>query len=141
MPNWCVFSRRSGGFTLVEVLVAVMFMAIVIPVALGAMRVASMAGEAGQRKLVAARIANRILNDLKVENQLQVGGQQGQVQENGVTYKWTEKNTFWNPDPQSRMTLATVSVAYNVAGHPCSVEMSTLSPPPAGQINNANGIY
>jgi hypothetical protein len=124
----------------VEVLVAVMFMAIVIPVALGAMRVASMAGEAGQRKLVAARIANRVLNDLKVENQLQAGGQRGVEQEKGVTYTWTEKNTLWNLDPQSRMTLATVTVAYNVAGHQCSVDLSTLIPPPQG-LNNANGIY
>ena len=120
---------------------AVMFMAVVIPVALGAMRVASMAGEAGQRKLVAARIGNRVLNDLIVEHMVQNGGgQRGIVQEKGVTYTWTEKNTMWSADPASRMTLATVTVTYNVAGHPCSVELSTLSPPPQGMIN-ANGIY
>jgi hypothetical protein len=125
----------------VEVLVSVVFMAIVIPVALGAMRVATLAGETAQRRLVAARVANKVLNDLRVENFLQNGGgQRGVVQENGVTYTWTEKNSLWSLDPASRMTLATVSVAYNVAGHPCKVELSTLSPPPQNQFN-ANGIY
>jgi len=128
IPKPRIYSR--GGFTLVETLVAILFMAIVIPVALDALRVASLAGEAGQRRVVAARIANRVLNDLKVENQLQSGGQRGVVQENGVAYSWTEQNSFWSQDPASQMTLATVSVQYSVAGRPCTVRMSTLSPPP-----------
>jgi type II secretion system protein I len=124
--------RRRGGFTLVEALIAVGFMAIVIPVALSALRVASMAGEAGQRRLVAARIANTQLNNLKVQNQLQTGGQRGTEQENGVPYVWTEKNTIWNQDALARMIQATVTVQYNVAGRPCTVELSTLYPQ-AGQ--------
>jgi type II secretory pathway pseudopilin PulG len=129
---WRASKRRRGGFTLVEALIAVMFMAIVIPVALSALRVASMAGEAGQRRLVAARIANTVLNNLKVQNQLQGGGQRGLEQENGVAYVWTEKNTIWTQDALARMIQATVSVQYNVAGRPCTVELSTLYPQ-AGQ--------
>jgi type II secretory pathway pseudopilin PulG len=125
--------KRQRGFTLVEALIAVMFMAIVIPVALSALRTASMAGEAGQRRLVAARIGNRVLNNLKVQNQLQTGGgQRGLEQENGVAYVWTEKNTIWTADALARMIQATVSVQYNVAGRPCTVELSTLFPQ-AGQ--------
>jgi type II secretory pathway pseudopilin PulG len=122
--------RRRRGFTLVEALVAILFMAIVIPVALGAMRVASMAGEAGQRKLVAARIANKVLNELKVENLLQSAGQNGLVQENGASYKWSETSQVWTQDPVSRLTLATVSVDYSVSGCPCNVQLSTLAPEP-----------
>ena len=62
---------------------SVLFMAIVVPVALSALRVASMAGEAAQRRVVAARIGNRVLNDLKVEHELQTGGQRGSVVKKG----------------------------------------------------------
>jgi hypothetical protein len=109
--------------------VATLFMVVVIPVALNAMRVASMAGEAAQRKLVAARIANGKLNELKVTSQLLNGGQRGIIWENGVSYTWTQKSEFWNADPVSRMTLGTVMVEYSVAGRHCNVELSTLAPP------------
>lgn len=104
-------------------------MVVVIPVALGAMRVASMAGEASQRKLVAARLATKIINDLRVENQLLNGGQRGFLQENGVSYTWSQKSEFWSADPVSRMYLATITVEYNVAGRHCDVQLSTLVPP------------
>jgi hypothetical protein len=113
----------------VEALIAILFMAIVIPVALGAMRVASMAGEASQRKLVAARIANKVLNELRVQNQL-LGAQRGLVQENGVSYTWSTTSQFWTGDPISRMSVATVAVNYEVAGRACSIRLSTLMPPP-----------
>jgi hypothetical protein len=120
--------RRA--FTLIEVLVATLFMVVVIPVALGAMRVASMAGEAGQRKLVAARIATKFINELRVENLLQNGGQRGVVQEDGVAYTWFQTSEFWNADPLSQMYMATITVNYKVAGRPCTVQLSTLLPPP-----------
>ena len=129
MPNRSPSNRARGGFTLIEVLVATLFMVVVIPVALNAMRVASMAGEAAQRKLVAARIANGKLNELKVTNQLLNGGQRGVVWENGVAYTWTQKSEFWNSDSVSRMTLGTVMVEFSVAGRHCNVELSTLAPP------------
>ncbi len=129
MPKPGASNRARGGFTLIEVLVATLFMVVVIPVALNAMRVASMAGEAAQRKLVAARIANGKLNELKVTNQLLNGGQRGVVWENGVAYTWSQRSEFWNADPVSRMTLGTVVVEFSVAGRHCNVELSTLAPP------------
>ena len=55
--------RRTSAFTLVEVLAALLFMAIVIPVAVDALHVASLAGEVAARKAVATRIADRVLNE------------------------------------------------------------------------------
>jgi competence protein ComGC len=121
---------RRSGFTLVEVLVATLFMVIVIPVALGAMRVAAMAGETAQRKLVAARIATREINELRVENLLLNGGSRGVIYEDGVGYTWSEKTEFWSGDNYSRMYQATVTVNYSVAGRRCEVQMSTLIPSP-----------
>jgi competence protein ComGC len=129
MPDPRAIKCRRRAFTLIEVLVATLFMVVVIPVALGAMRVASMAGEAGQRKLVAARIATKVINDLRVENLLQNGGQRGLVQEDGVAYTWSQTSEFWTVDPLSQMYLATITVEYKVAGRRCSVQLSTLIPP------------
>lgn len=122
-------ASKPGAFTLVEVLVATLFMVVVIPVALNGMRVAAMAGEAAQRKLVAARIANKEINDLRVENLLLNGGQRGIVYEDGVAYSWSETTEFWTVDPTSRLYASTVTVQYTVAGRPCSVQLSTLVPP------------
>ena len=129
MSNPCATEHRRAAFTLVEVLVATLFMVVVIPVALGGMRVASLAGESAQRKLVAARIANRVINDLRVENLLLNGGQHGVNLENGVSYNWSQQTEYWNGDPMSRLYMSTVTVQYNVAGRHCNVQLSVLVPP------------
>src|SRR5437899_934923 len=55
--------QRTAAFTLAEVLAALLFMAIVIPVALEGMHVASRAGSVAVRKREAARVAERLLNE------------------------------------------------------------------------------
>ena len=45
--------RIRAGFTLVEVLAALLFMAILIPVAMRAVQIANRAGQVGDRKAVA----------------------------------------------------------------------------------------
>jgi hypothetical protein len=112
----------------VEALVAMLFMAVVIPVAMSGVRVAGQAGESGKRKLVAARIATRVINKLRIENQL-TGSQRGTVTEDGVDYAWNSRAELWSEDRVSMMYQATVTVTYKVAGHQCNVEMSTLAPP------------
>src|ERR1700683_344341 len=57
--------RKRRAFTLIEVLAAMLFMAIVIPVAMEGLRMASLGGEVAQRKMVAARLASKIINELK----------------------------------------------------------------------------
>ena len=117
---------RPSGFTLAEVLAALLFLAIVIPVALQGLRVASMAGEVGQRKMIAARIGNKVLNELKVTGQLQSSSQTGVVQDRGVTYRWSVKNQPWTEDTLSQMTAATLTVSFTVQGRNYDVRLSTL---------------
>lgn len=117
---------KRSGFTLIETLAAMLFMAIVIPVAMEGMRVASRAGEVAQRKMVAARIANTKLNELKVMGQLQNGGQSGVIQDRGVTYRWTVKDEPWTEDPTTPMTVSSLDVTFTVQGKPYDVTLSTL---------------
>jgi len=107
-----------------------MFMVIVIPVALSGMRVAASAGEASQRRLVAARVANKVVNELRAENLLQNGSQRGIFREDGIEYDWSQTTSFWMGDSTSQMFMATVSVQYKVGGARCAFNLSTLLPPP-----------
>jgi type II secretory pathway pseudopilin PulG len=117
---------RRGGFTLAEVLAALVFMAIVIPVAVQGLRVANLAGQVGERKAVAIRIAERALNELVVTRQWQTASQEGSVQEGPVAYRWTMRLEPWN---LGALRLLTVQVTFLVQGQDYDVRLSTLVDP------------
>jgi type II secretory pathway pseudopilin PulG len=125
--NRCRFgNRRYDAFTLVEVLAALMFMAIVIPVALEALHVASLTGEIAARKAVAARVAENILNESIVTTNWNQSVQNGTIMENGKEFRWTLKNELWTEDT---MQLLTAEVTFAAQGQDYSVKMSTLANP------------
>jgi hypothetical protein len=117
-------SRREAAFTLAEVLAALVFMAIVIPVVVECLHIASQAGEVAQRKSEAARVAERILNESIVTTNWNQSDQNGKVQEGEREFEWTLQNQPWNQDP---MRLLTVQVKYQVQGRDYSVQLSTLA--------------
>ena len=55
--------RGVDAFTLAEVLAALVFMAIVIPVAMQGLHIAGRAGAVAERKREAVRVAERVLNE------------------------------------------------------------------------------
>ncbi len=71
--------RARSAFTLAEVLAALAFMAIVIPVAIQGLRVAGQAGEVAIRKSQAARIADKIINQSMVTTNWSTSQQTGQT--------------------------------------------------------------
>jgi hypothetical protein len=105
------------------VLAALTLMAIVIPVAVDAMRLANLAGQVGQRKAVAGRIAERVLNESLVTGQLRGATQNGVVQEGAQQYQWAIRSEPWSQDA---MSLVTVQVTYPVQGRDYQVGLSTL---------------
>ncbi len=116
-------SRARAAFTLAEVLAALAFMAIVIPVAVEGLRIANLAGQVGERKSVAARIAERVLNELVVAGQWQGTSQSGTVQEGVREYRWQVRAEPWSVDA---MRLVTVQVLFPVQGKDYDVRLSTL---------------
>ena len=118
--------RAQAGFTLAEVLAALLFMAIVIPVAVQGLRIANLAGQVGERKAVAARIAERVLNELTVTGQWQTASQNGIIQEGAQAYHWTMRLDNWN---QGILRLLTVEVTFPVQGQDYEVRLSTLVDP------------
>ena len=129
-------SRASAGFTLAEVLAALLFMAVVIPVAIEALTVASRASVVGQRKAVAARIAENMLNEQVVTSQGQGTAQSGVVQEGNTEYRWLVKTDLWNQNQNQNqallqvtpMQIMTIQVSFPVQGREYNVQLSTLLP-------------
>src|SRR5262249_12358961 len=130
-------------------------MAIVIPMAVQALRIASLAGEVAQRKAEAARVAERMLNESVATTNWNVASQVGNVTEGTRQYRWTLHNEVWNQpntnllsgsassghlaggQPQVNqfaanqvtMNLLTVEVTYAVQDQDYSVRLSTLVNP------------
>jgi type II secretory pathway pseudopilin PulG len=116
--------NRAAGFTLAEVLAALLFLAIVIPAAVEALHVATLSGEVAVRKGAAARVADRILNESIVMTNWNGGTQSGTASEGAVDFRWTLTSETW---PQDAMQLLTAEVKYSAQGKDYSVKLSTLA--------------
>jgi prepilin-type N-terminal cleavage/methylation domain-containing protein len=118
-----------AGFTLVEMLAAMLFMAIVIPVALQGLRIASRAGAVAARKGVAVQLAENKLNELIVTSQWHTSGQGGDCGAQWPGYQWTVKNEAWSGDTSlNNLRLLTVEVTYPVQNQSYNVHLSTVLP-------------
>ena len=118
-------SKGRAGFTLAEALAALAFLAIVIPVAVEGLRVASQAGQVANRKAIAARVADRVLNELIVTKQWQQSSS-GTAYEGRQSYPWRLVNEAWQ---QGNLKLVTLQVTYAVQGQNYDVRLSTLLDP------------
>jgi prepilin-type N-terminal cleavage/methylation domain-containing protein len=123
----CVKPTRAG-FTLAEVLAALAFMAIVIPVAVQGVAVASRAGQVAARKADAARIGDRVLNELEVTGQLLSGVQTGVIREGAREFRWSMQTQSWL---EGNLNQVTVSVAFEVQGQAYDLRLATLIDPNA----------
>jgi prepilin-type N-terminal cleavage/methylation domain-containing protein len=114
---------KRRAFTLVEMLAALAFMGIVIPVIMHALTIANRAGQVAQRKAIAARVADRVLSDYVANAQQNRGLQKGVVDEGPYEFTWNISLENWRED---NMRLVTAEVTYPVQGQKYSVETSTL---------------
>jgi type II secretory pathway pseudopilin PulG len=120
---------RARGFTLAEVLAALLFMAILIPVTMQAVSVASRAGVLGQRKATAMRIAERVLDEQIVSGLIGSATPYGTIVEGDISYPWTIQSDAWTEDPTTGINVITVRVEFDVQGTTYNVAASTLHDP------------
>ena len=116
--------RRCQAFTLAEVLAAMLFLAIVIPAAVEAMHLASLAGEVAARKGAAVRVADRILNESLVTTNWSNGTQSGTTSEGPLEFRWTLTSQSWPQD--SAMETVTAEVKFSAQGRDYAVKLNTL---------------
>jgi len=120
-------NRCPAAFTLAEVMAALVFMAIVIPVALEGLSIAGRAGEAAARKSRAALVAESVLAQSLVTTNWDTAIQNGTVRQGLTDFRWTLTTQPWNEDPnQSAMRLLSVEVMFTTQGRDCSVRLNTL---------------
>ncbi|HZL43392.1 MAG TPA: hypothetical protein VFD66_08945 [Verrucomicrobiae bacterium] len=117
--------QASSGFTLAEVLAALLFMGIVIPVAIEALHLASVCGELAVRKAHAVLIAGNILDESNATTNWNSSAA-GTVVQHGHEYHWALHNESWSAD--SGMQLVTAEVSFSAQGRNYSVHLSTVSP-------------
>ena len=125
-PTSCrTFAARQprAGFTLVEVLAALLFMAIVIPVAVQGLRVASLAGAVAEQKSAAARVAERVLAETIATTNWNQSAQSGSITEGNREFRWVLRNEEWQQNP---LRLLSVEVTYAVQNQDYSVRLSTV---------------
>ncbi len=124
---------NESAFTLAEVLAALLFLAIVIPTAVEALHVASLAGEVAVRKSAAVRVADRILNESLVTTNWNGGMQNGTITEGTLDLQWKLTSESWSPSqvqsaqPAQSMQLLTAEVTFSAQGKDYSVKLSTLA--------------
>jgi len=134
---------RHAAFTLVEILVALALMAAVVPVVVEGLKIASLAGEVSQRKAMAARIAERVLNETVVAGQWN-GVQSGSEKAGEIQFRWKISNAPWtslssaiNVNTSSGINQAyvnqnnlhqlTVEVTFTAQDKTCAVQLSTVA--------------
>jgi len=115
---------QQRGFTFVEILAAMLFMAIVIPVTVEGIMIANRAGVAAERKRVAVGLADMLLTEKVVTEEWRDGEQQGDFGEDWPEYNWVLRNETWEEDG---MRLISVEVQFQVQGRDYSVGLSTLA--------------
>jgi len=103
------------------------FMAIVIPVAISGLGVASRAGEVAVRKSEASLLAERILNESVVTTNWNQSVQSGTLRQGRHDFRYTVRTENWNEDPnQNSMRLLSVEVIFSAKGSDYQVRLSTL---------------
>lgn len=129
----CVKQRRTskGGFTLLEVLAALMFLAIVVPVIVEALSTSGRVSELSTRRAVALELAENKLNEEVIGNGYQTDSGGGDFGTDYPNYRWQMTQDSWTGDSVNTMTQITVEVFFPVQGREQSVKLSTLVNPSA----------
>jgi len=119
--------KFRAGFTLAEVLAAMAFMAIVIPVAVRGLQIANRAGVLAQRKAIAARVGERVINEIVVARQWNQGMQSGVETAGPYQFHWTLHNQAWNQISANQNTTSILGVNQGVVSansiHELSVDV------------------
>lgn len=102
--------RRTGGFTLIEVLVALTIFAVGVLATLRAMGIAIGGGDEQRTRLLAGWVAQNRLAEIRVMGRFPpIGVNEGEVTMGGQRYFWREE-TNGTPNPLFRRVDVTIRV-------------------------------
>ena len=122
-----LMQAEDHGFTLIEVLAALLFLAILVPAIATALSLSSRVSTLTDRRAVAAELAENQLNEELLGSAWQSAtATQGDFGADYPGYTWQMTQTGWNGDSTNAMTELTMEVTFPVQGRPQSVKLTTL---------------
>ena len=121
--NW----PRDGGFTFVEVLAALLFLAILVPAVVSGLVLSNRLSVLSERNAAAEELAENKLNELLIDDAWEsTSDTRGDFGTDWPGYRWEMEQEDWAGDAVNTMTELTMQVFFNVQGHEHSVRLTTL---------------
>ncbi len=117
-------TRRPLAFTLVEVLAALAFMGILIPVIVEALMVSNRAAVVSERSSQAAQLGENRLGELLLADAWSSADASGDFGTERPGYHWTLAKSDWE---SGAMTELKLTVLFSVQGREHQVALSTLA--------------
>jgi prepilin-type N-terminal cleavage/methylation domain-containing protein len=120
--------RNARGFTLMEVLTAVILVAIVLPVTMAGISLAAGLAGTARHEAEAAALAHSKLNELQATRGWQNGNLSGDFGDAYPEYRWTATLAPWQASALQQLDL---QVLWTFRGRERHVDFSTLVDPEA----------
>ena len=119
------FNGCRPGFTLVEVLAAMTFLGLLLPVILSALLLANRTSVLADRSGLAAQLAENRLGELLLADAWAAAESQGDFGADWPGYRWELSKTAWTTDPT--MTELILHVYFEVQGGIQQIQLTTLA--------------
>ena len=114
---------RRSGFTMAEVLAAMLFLSILIPVVVEGLSLAGRGGTTASREAMALQLADNQLTELVADGSWVGGNPEGDFGDDWPGYQWSLDQ---GPSAVSDLVELTLHVDYAVQGRTQRVSLSTL---------------
>ena len=118
-----IVTGGRGAFTFVEMLAAMTFLGILLPVLISALLVSSRAGSVAERSTTAMQLGENRLNELTLGDAWSSGESRGDFGTDWPAYRWELTKADWQT---GAMTELVIHVFFPVQGGEHEVQMSTL---------------
>jgi type II secretory pathway pseudopilin PulG len=115
--------RREHAFTFVEILAAMLFLGILMPVVIGALQVSNRAAVVSERTAVAGQLAENKLAELLLDAGWTTASGSGDFGADWPGYRWEITKADWANGTMTELQLA---VLFNVQSQEHDVRLSTL---------------
>ena len=97
--------RPERGFTLIEMLVTLLLMAIIMPTAMRAISQVTRMADYSRRQIEAAALARTKLSEMVASGEWSGGTRRGTFGNDFPDYEWSWELTDWEVDPLEELTV------------------------------------
>ena len=116
-------NSARAAFTFVEVLAAMVFLGILMPVVISALLTANRVAVAAERSMIAAQLGENKLGELMLGNKWSSAAASGDFGQQWKGYRWQLSKPAWQTGAMTELTL---DVFYKVQGTEHDARLSTL---------------